>query len=62
MRYRVAHLAMDLDGLTDGDWDDFRRELSTLEMEFPGVHILGFDATDSWPTVTTAESGKKDPP
>lgn len=55
-RYRVVYLVMDTDGLTDGDWQDFRRDIDRLEVEHNGVHLLGIDGTHSWPSVTAHES------
>lgn len=55
-RYRVYAIAFDMEGRTEGDFEDFRRNLDRLEADFPGVHLLGNDETRSWPTYTVGES------
>ena len=55
-RYRVYAIAFDMDGQTEGDFNDFRRDIDRLELDFPGVHLLGNDETHSWPTYAVRES------
>jgi hypothetical protein len=43
-------VAIDMDAATDGDFNDFRRALDALEADFAGVHLLGTEGTDTWPS------------
>lgn len=55
-RYRVYALCFDMQGKSEGDFDDFRRNLDKLEADFPGTHLLGNDETLSWPEYVISES------
>lgn len=62
--YRVYHVVFAMnegDGMTEGDFEDFRRALDRLEADHPGCHLLGTDETDSWPTVRVSESRRAVP-
>ena len=55
-RYHVYAIAFDMEGHTEGDLDDFRRNLGKMEVDFDGVHLLGVDWTYTWPTYSIRES------
>jgi hypothetical protein len=55
-RYRTVAITFDMDGLTEGDYDDFSRAVNAIEREIPGAHLLGQDETHSWPSYVVRET------
>jgi hypothetical protein len=51
-----------MEGRTEGDFEDFRRNLDRLEADFPGTNLLGSSETQSWPTYSVTESSPNAPP
>jgi hypothetical protein len=57
-RYITHAITFDMEGKTQGDYDDFERHLTQLEVDFPGAMVLGTDWTHSWPTYRIHETRK----
>jgi hypothetical protein len=55
-KYITHAITFDMEGRTDGDFDDFERALHKLEVDFPGAMVLGTDWTESWPSYRVHES------
>jgi hypothetical protein len=55
-KYITHAITFDMEGRTDGDFDDFERALHQLEIDFPGAMVLGTDWTVSWPSYRVHES------
>jgi hypothetical protein len=54
-RYRTYSITFDMEGRSEGDFGDFRRDLDRLEESHPGSLLVANAETDGWPCVAVKE-------